>query len=351
MNETRKLGTTRGRIILFTILGLLTLLLFFIDIAIGSVSIPVHEVFSTLFNSTGITDTNWIIIHDYRLPKALTALLAGAALSVSGLQMQTVFRNPLAGPYVLGISAGASLGVALLILGMPWLKISLSNIFLSHISTVLAAFIGAGAFLFIILSVSARIKDVMTILILGILLGSGVSAIVNILQFFSNQSLLKSYVLWTMGDLSNVTIQQLNIMIPVVLFGLITSILSIKMLNAFLLGEEYAKTMGMNIMLARFILFVSTSLLAGTVTAFCGPIGFIGIAVPHLSRIIFGTAHHGVMVPGTILTGAIFLLTSDIISHLPGSEAVLPVNAITSLLGIPVIIWIIFRNLKFSSMV
>ena len=351
MKKLPHAATRKGKVFIFVTLSVLLLLLFFMDIALGSVKISPAEVFRALINPENATDTAFIIIRDFRLPKALTALFAGTALSVSGLQMQTVFRNPLAGPYVLGISAGASLGVALMILGLPMMHVSPTQLTLTNISTVVAAFTGAGVFLFIILTVSTRIRDVMTILILGILLGSAVSAIVNILQFFSNQSLLKTYVLWTMGNLSNVTGNQLKIMIPVTGFALLMSLFSVKILNALLLGEEYAKTMGLNITLARTVVFISTSLLAGTVTAFCGPIGFIGIAVPHLTRLLFGTARHEIMIPGTMLTGGIFLLTSDIISHLPGSESVLPVNAITSLLGIPVIVWIIFKNMRFSSMV
>jgi iron complex transport system permease protein len=213
---------------------------------------------------------------------------------------------------------------------------------------VAASWAGAGAVMFLIMIISARVKEIMTILILGIMLSAGISAIVTIMQYFSNESMLKAYVIWTMGSLGNLTESQLSVLLISVSAGLILSLLSIKMMNALLTGENYAKSIGLNIKLARVLIFTCTSILAGSVTAFCGPIGFIGIAVPHLARIVFKTADNRVLVPGTILIGGSMMLLSDIISQLPGSESVLPVNSVTSLIGIPIVIWIILRNRKYS---
>jgi len=284
----------------------------------------------------------------FRMPKAITALTVGVALSLSGLQMQTVFRNPMAGPYVLGISSGASLGVAFVILGFS------SNITPETLSglgnwiLVVAAWAGAGAVMLLIMAISSRVKDIMTILILGIMLSGGISAIVTIMQYFSNESMLKSYVLWTMGSLGNLTANQLNVLLISVSAGMFLSLFLSKMLNALLIGENYASSIGLNVKFARTVIFICTSILAGSVTAFCGPIGFIGIAVPHIVRILFKTSDHKVLVPGTILMGGAVMLFSDIVSQLPGSESVLPVNAVTSLIGIPVVIWVILRNRKYS---
>lgn len=314
---------------LFILLTALTALLFCIDLSVGSVSIPLREVWAALTGGECPAATAKIIIN-IRLIKAIVALLAGAALSVSGLQMQTLFRNPLAGPYVLGISSGASLGVALVMLtGIG-----------SSLGVAGAAWIGAGAVLLVIGAIGHRIKDIMVILILGMMFSSGVSAIVQILQYISRDEALKSFVIWTMGSLGDVTGSQLLILIPAVLAGLLLAVVAIKPLNMLLFGEEYAVTMGLDIRRCRIILFVSTTLLAGTVTAFCGPIGFIGLAMPHITRMLFGNSDHRVLVPGTVLTGASILIVCDIISKL----FTLPINAITALLGIPIVVWIVLRN-------
>lgn len=287
------------------------------------------------------------IILNFRIPKVITAVLAGAALSVSGLQMQTIFRNPLAGPYVLGISAGASLGVAILVLGLSSMG-ALTIFAMDNWIIALAAWLGSGLILILILIVSFRVKDIMTILILGILFGSATSAVVTILQYFSHETYLKAFVVWTMGSLGGVTKAQLNVLIPGIIAGLTISFLSSKLLNVMLTGENYARSMGVNILLTRFLVFISTSMLAGSVTAFCGPIGFIGIAVPHLARFIFKSANHFVLIPATAIIGSVILIISDILSQLPGFERILPINSITALLGIPIIIWIIIKNRKFA---
>lgn len=336
---------SRSRL-LFFILGLTIVILFVLDILFGSVTISAGEVIKALFADS---DSNYeTIILKFRLPKAITAVAVGIGLSLSGLQMQTVFRNPMAGPDVLGISSGASLGVAFVILGFSS-NLSADNISgLGNWILVVAAWIGAGAIMLLIMAISSRVKDIMTILIIGIMLSSGISAVVTIMQYFSNETMLKAYVIWTMGSLGNLTSGQLNILLISLSAGTILSFLSVKMLNALLLGENYAGSIGLNIRLARIIVFTCTSILAGSVTAFCGPIGFIGIAVPHIVRILFKTSDHKILIPGTILAGGSLMLLSDIISQLPGSDSVLPVNSVTSLIGIPVVIWVIFRNRKYS---
>jgi iron complex transport system permease protein len=338
----------KRNILIFASLLFLLLVLFITDIFFGSVSIKPVEVLKALFlNSDNDFAT---IILKFRIPKAITAVLVGIALSLSGLQMQTVFRNPMAGPDVLGISSGASLGVAFVILGFSS-GISPSGLsVLGNWVLVIASWIGAGAIMFLIMIISQRVKDIMTILILGIMLSSGISAIVTIMQYFSNETMLKAYVIWTMGSLGNLTSSQLNVLFISVLAGLILSLLSSKMLNALLMGENYASSIGLNVKFSRIVIFSCTSILAGSVTAFCGPIGFIGIAVPHVARIIFKTSDHKVLIPGTILLGGTIMLASDIISQLPGSESILPLNSVTSLIGIPVVIWILLRNRKYSSL-
>ena len=314
---------------IFLLLGMLTVSLFAIDLSVGVVNIPLGDVWHALFggDSNPLTER---IVRNIRMIKAVVALLAGAALSVSGLQMQTLFRNPLAGPYVLGISSGASLGVALLVLAGVGSSFGIAG----------AAWIGSAAVLLVIASVGRRIRDIMVILILGMMFSSGVSAVVQILQYISREEALKAFVIWTMGSLGDVTVPQLSVLIPSVVMGLLIAVLTIKPLNMLLFGEDYARSMGLNIRRARMLIFVSTTLLAGTVTAFCGPIGFIGLAMPHVTRMIFSNGDHRVLLPGTMLTGAAVLLVCDIVSKL----FTIPINAVTSLLGIPVVVWVVLRN-------
>jgi iron complex transport system permease protein len=322
------------------------LILFFIlDLFLGSVSIKPGEIIKAIFNNSD--DTTKIILTQFRLPKAITALLVGIALSISGLQMQTLFRNPMAGPYVLGLSSGASLGVAFVILGFSADLSPESIKGFGNWAIAAASWTGAGLVMLLIMMISSRVKNIMTVLILGIMLSSAISAIVSIMQYFSNETMLKAYIIWTMGSLGNLTASQLNVMLLSVLIGVILSLISVKMLNALLLGEDYAKSIGLDVRMSRYVIIAGTSILAGTITAFCGPIGFIGIAVPHLARIIFRTSDHKVLIPGTILAGAIIMLASDIISQMPGSDNVLPVNSVTALIGIPVVVWVILRDQKY----
>lgn len=324
--------------ILFILFTAAVAVLFAADIAVGSVSIPIRDVWAAL--TGGECDpTTARIIRDIRLMKAVVALVAGAALAVSGLQMQTLFRNPLAGPYVLGVSSGASLGVALFILGAPMLGLT-GHAWLSSLGVAGAAWIGAAATLALVAAISTRIKDIMVILILGMMISSGVSAIVQILQYLSAEEALKSFVIWTMGSLGDVTATQLALLLPAVAAGAALSVAAIKSLNMLLLGENYARSMGLDLHRSRSIILLSTTLLAGTVTAFCGPIGFIGLAMPHVARVIFRNADHRTLMPAAALTGAASLLLCDMVAKL----LALPVNSITALLGIPVVIWVVVRN-------
>ena len=323
---------------LFIILSILLVVLFFLDLLVGSVHIPLRDILGAIVG-VDVDPATRLIVLDIRLIKAVVAILTGMALSVSGLQMQTLFRNPLAGPYVLGINSGASLGVALFILGMPLLGIA-TNSTMSSIGTAGAAWLGSALILAFVASVSTRIKDIMVILILGMMISSGVSAVVQILQYLSNEEALKSFVIWTMGSLGDVTTNQLHLMLPAVLIGLVVSIAVIKPLNLLLLGEQYARTMGLNVRRSRYLIFLSTTLLAGTVTAFCGPIGFVGLAIPHIARMLFSNADHRILLPASALCGAVVLLTCDIISK----WLTLPINTITALLGIPIVIWVVIRN-------
>ena len=316
-------------VLLFTALAALTLFLFLLDLAVGAVAVPLGDVWAALTGGDCPRATAKIILN-IRLIKAVFALLAGAALSVSGLQMQTLFRNPLAGPYVLGISSGASLGVALVVLAGVGSSIGIAG----------AAWLGAAIVLVVIAAVGHRIKDIMVILILGMMFSSGIGAVVQILQYVANDESLKMFVVWTMGSLGDVTLNQLTVLIPSIVTGLLLAVVTIKPLNLLLFGEEYAVTMGLNVRRSRGLLFLSTTLLAGTVTAFCGPIGFIGLAMPHVTRMLFRNSDHRVLVPGTVLSGASVLLLCDLVSKL----FTLPINAITALLGIPIVVWVVLRN-------
>lgn len=323
--------------IIFVVLAALTALLLLVDIGAGSVKLSIGEVADALLGRGDNPATTKIVV-DIRLTKGIVAIIAGIALSVSGLQMQTLFRNPLAGPYVLGVSSGASLAVALFILGAP-LTGGLSATAAS-LGMTGAALVGSAVVLALIAVAGRRLKDIMVVLILGMMVSSAISAIVQILQYMSSDEALKSFVIWTMGSLGNVTSDQLPILAVTVAVGLILAVTTTKSLNLLLLGEEYAVTMGYDNSRGRTMILVSTALLAGSVTAFCGPIGFVGLALPHVARVAFGTADHRVLIPGAALTGAAVMLGCDIVSKL----FVIPVNAVTALVGIPIVIWIVFRN-------
>ncbi|MDR2287208.1 MAG: iron ABC transporter permease [Prevotellaceae bacterium] len=322
----------------FTLLGCLLVLLFVTDLMVGSVDISLKDICDSFFGEEiGASK----ILYRFRLPKACVAVFTGISLSVAGLQMQTIFRNPLADPYVLGVSSGAGLGVALFIMGASSFAIVES---LRDVGTYVAALGGSSIVLILILLVSLQVKNVMSILILGVMFGSGISAIISILQYFGANAGVKTYVIWTMGSLGSVSSDKILLMGVALFAGVVISIFSIKPLNALLLGENYAKSMGVNIQRSRNIVFLGTSILTGTATAFCGPIGFIGIAVPHLTRMLFRQADHRVLMPGTMLTGSCIMLLCDIISQSIIKNITLPINSITALLGIPVIIFVIFST-------
>ncbi|MBW6500408.1 MAG: iron ABC transporter permease [Bacteroidales bacterium] len=340
------MDNTGKNIIIFTVLLVITSLLFLLDIFMGSVSLKITDVLKALF-TTSEPEIEMIVLR-FRLPKAITATVVGIALSISGLQMQTLFRNPMAGPYVLGISSGASLGVAFIILGFS-ADLSPENLRgMGNWSVIAAAWAGAAAVMVLMLWLSSKLKDILTVLVIGIMLAGGISAIVTIMQYFSHETMLKAYIVWTMGSLGNLTASQLNVMLLSVSAGIVISLLSVKSLNALLLGENYAATIGLNVGLSRLLILTGTSILAGSITAFCGPIGFIGIAVPHVTRLIFRSADHRILLPGIFLTGSSIMLLSDIVSQLPGSDNVLPVNSVTAMIGIPVVIWVVLRNRKYQ---
>ena len=320
---------------------------FILDIALGSVAIPPAEVVAILLGRSSESVAWTGIVEQIRVPKATTAVLAGAALSVGGLQMQTLFRNPLAGPSVLGITSGASLGVALVTLttGSTMTTFATQALGLSQgWLIVLAATGGAAGVLLLILWVSFRINDYVVLLIVGLMVGNITLSIVGIWQYFSQPEQIQNYVLWTLGSLQSVTPRHLPVLLIVVGSGAVFSFLSSKWLNALLLGENYARSLGLNLNRARAGIIISTSVLAGAITGFCGPIGFVGIAVPHLARSLFRTSNHFVLIPGVMLLGAVVMLGCDIISQVPGSQTVLPINAITALVGSPVVIAVILRS-------
>jgi len=332
--------------IIFLIILVSLILAFLLDLALGSVDIPLNEVVKILLGQEPEKVTWTHIILKFRLPKALTATLAGAALGVSGLQMQTLFKNPLAGPFVLGISSGASLGVALVVLTAsattPTLLADLGII--SDFGLVIAASLGAASVLGMMLVVSRRVQDTMTLLILGLLFGYATSAIVSILLQFSSKERIQSYIMWTFGSFAGVTWKQLVVLIPVILLSLLGAVLQSKSLNALLLGESYARSLGLTVQKTRFSIITSASILAGAITAFCGPIAFLGVAIPHLCRSLFNTSDHRILIPSVTMMGAILALFADLFSQLAVSQMVLPLNAVTALIGTPVVTWVILRR-------
>jgi iron complex transport system permease protein len=336
---------SRRNTILFFVFSFLVLAVFFLQLLLGSVAIPFSEVLHILSHQASSNEAWKNIVIESRLPAAIAALLAGGGLSVSGLQMQTMFRNPVAGPYVLGISAGASLGVALFILAASAFGIHEIHL-LSSWSIILAAATGAVLIFFINFLISFRLSDVVAILIIGLMIGGGISALIEIMQSFSSNEALKNYVLWTFGSFRYVDLNQVFYLSLVVFAGVVFSFLLSKPLNLLLLGDTYATSSGLNIRNAKILIVLCTSILAGSITAFCGPIGFVGLAVPHLARSVFKTADHKILIPACVVLGAGICGLCNIIAATPGSDNVLPVNAITSLLGAPVVIWIILRQRK-----
>ena len=330
----------------FLLLFLVLILFITINISYGSVNIPFKDIITSIFKNESTKETWNYIVLNYRVPKAITAILVGSGLAISGLLMQTLFRNPLAGPYVLGISSGASLGVAVLILGSSilggsFLIMAQSSIFLS-----IAASVGSFIVLFAVMIVAKQVKNTMTILIIGLMFSSLTAAIISVLAYFSSAENLQQYLFWSFGSLGNLTWNEILIFTIITFAGVILILPTLKPLNSLLLGENYAKSVGINFNRTRNIILVATSLLTGVITAFSGPIAFIGLATPHITKLIFNTSNHKLLIPAVALIGAIMMLISDTIAQLPNSEFTLPINAITSLFGAPVVIWLLLRKKK-----
>lgn len=330
----------------FLVLTIALLLSMLLNISLGSVSIPFKDTIKVLFGGT-LKTTSWeYIILNYRIPKALTAILVGGGLAVSGLLMQTLFRNPLAGPFVLGISSGASLGAALLIMGVSLLSGFATFQFLSDFSLAVAASIGSFLVLAVVMVVANRVRDTMALLIIGLMFGSITGAIVSVLAYFSPAEQLQRFIFWSYGSVGNLSWEQLIILTVIVVAGLFLALFSLKNLNALLLGENYAKSLGVSVKKSKFLIILSTGLLAGSITAFAGPIAFVGLAVPHLTRQFFNTMEHRVLLPAVFLYGGVLMLLCDCIAQLPNSVNVLPINAITSIIGAPVVIWLLVKKRK-----
>lgn len=335
------------RLVFWAACSAAVVVLFLLELILGSVTIPFKEIGKILIGINPEKASWQTIVVIFRLPRAITACLAGAGLAVCGLQMQTLFHNPLAGPSILGIGSGASLGVALVVLTVTTTDASMFLDGLGLVgeaAMVLAAGAGSAAVLFLVLAASRRVKSVVTLLILGLLFGYATNAIVSILMHFSISERIQAYISWTFGSFSGTTWRQLYIFIPIALSTMFVIQLSRKPLNGLLLGETYAHSMGLNVRRTRRILIATTAVLTGTITAFCGPIGFLGVAVPHLARSILSTSDHRALLPASALLGALLALFADLIAHLPGSGSVLPLNAVTALIGAPVVGWVILRR-------
>lgn len=327
-------------------LGLFSLLIlaFLANLALGNVLIPLGDVCEILLNQSHEKHTWTYIILDYRFPKAIVAILTGVGLSISGLIMQTLFRNPLAGPYVLGLSSGASLGVAIVIMGSFLLPTFVADFLVNDYGILIGAFFGSFLVLLLVFFVASKLKDTMSILIVGLMFSSLTSAIINVLTSFSSAEQLQKFTFWTLGSLGNLNQNQVYLLTTVVSIGLLLSFTIIKPLDGLLLGENYARSLGISIKRTRNISIIATSILAGTITAFVGPIAFVGLAIPHMAKLIFQTSQHKTLFVATLLLGAITMLVCDTISQMPNQDFTIPINAITSILGAPVVIWLIIRK-------
>ena len=329
-------------------LSILFLLCFFTNLSLGSASIPIDDVFNALIGKS-TSNENWqYIIQDYRLPKAITAILVGSGLGISGLLMQTLFRNPLAGPFVLGISSGASLGVAILILGASYLGANISSYSFTSWGQAIAASIGSFLVLSAVMLAAIKVRNTMSILIIGLMFGSLTAAVISVLAYFSSANQLQQYMFWSFGSLGNLSWKEISALLIVFIIGILFVVFIIKPLNSLLLGENYAKSMGVNVKRTRNFTLIATSLLTGVITAFSGPIAFIGLAVPHLTKLLFSTSNHKTLLPAVAISGSIIMLICDSIAQLPNSEYTLPINAITSLFGAPIIIWLLVRKRKIN---
>lgn len=324
------------------LLGGLLLILSFASISMGSLDIPMGETVSAIFGGKG---SKWHdIIWEFRLPRTLTCILAGIALASSGLMMQTLFRNPLAGPDVLGLSSGASLLVAILILGGTQGAIFLSELSLSPWGIALAASLGSGLVFGLIVAAAQKVKDNVSLLIIGLMIGAAAASMVTALQFLSKADDLQAFVIWTMGSVGGTGWSEINVLMLITIIGITLAIGSSKSLNTLLLGENYAQSLGVNVQRSRLLIVFSTCLMSGAVTAFCGPIAFVGLAVPHLVRIILSTSNHKILLPAVMMGGASLILFCDILTQVAGRSQSLPLNAVTSLIGAPVVIWVVMKS-------
>ena len=345
MKNKKHLTSSSKAISLLGIITLLNVILLFANLFWGSVNIPAIKILDLLFSGNAENPSiEEIIIMQSRLPQALTALLTGASLSVAGLLMQTLFRNPLAGPGILGISSGASIGVAIISLVGGSVGIHLFSSIFQELSMLVAAFVGAFIFLGIILVFANYIKNNISLLIIGLLLGYTASSLIGFLQFISHEQQLHSFVIWGLGSFSNVSLDQLKIYSILIILSVGVSFLFVKPLNLLLLGENYAANLGIPIKRLRFLIILVTGILTATATAYAGPIAFIGLAVPHLARLIFKTTDHKILLPGIVLTGMGIALACNLISRLPALEQALPINTVTSLFGAPLVIWFLIKN-------
>lgn len=328
----------------WALLLLSLLLLFILNLSLGSVRIPMSEITAILFSGQG-TEQVWTeIVWNFRMTKALTCVLAGSGLAAAGLQMQTLFRNALAGPDVLGLSSGASLAVALIFMSPVTGLAFLSTPHPLLLST--AASLGCIAVLLVMLLVARKLEDPVSLLIVGLMVGAATSSVVSVLQYLSKAEEMQVYIIWTFGSLGGLSWLEINILSVGILVGIILAFSQMKSLNAWLLGDQYARSMGIDLRKSRLMIILSAAILTGAVTAFCGPIAFVGLAVPHLTRLVINTHNHKILLPAVLVGGAALLLFCDILAHLPGSNYVLPVNALTALIGAPVVIWVIIRNKK-----
>ena len=314
--------------------------LFLLNISLGSIKIPLHQILESL---SGQSEQNiWNdIIWQFRFPKAITCAVAGASLATGGLLMQTLFRNPLAGPDVLGLSAGASLLVSLMILSG-----NAVTLFSGPWAISIAASVGSAAVFLLVISISQRLRDNVSLLIIGLMIAAVTQSIVSVLQFVSKAEDLQTFMIWTLGSVGGTSWKEINVMLVIFLVGGLISFASIKSLNALLLGDNYAQSVDINLKRSRFLIVLATSLMTGVVTAFCGPIAFVGLAVPHMIRLIIKTSNHKILIPAVMIGGAILLLLCDMLAQLPGSTQILPLNAVTSVIGAPVVIWMILHSKK-----
>ncbi|MDY5938857.1 MAG: iron ABC transporter permease [Phocaeicola sp.] len=329
---------------LLCVLSMLIVLAFVMDIMYGSISLSIEEVWRALVYGDEQASSTYII-RNFRLPKALTALFAGAGIAIAGLQMQSLFHNPLADTSILGINSGAGVGVAMYTMAYSLFpSVAIWNSGVAVWGVIISACLGSAIVLLLIAMVASRVHSIVSVLIVGVMVGFLASAIISILQFFSDEETLKTYLLWSFGSVTGTTWKQLYVLLPIITTGLCLALMMPKPMNALALGERYAHSVGINVSFTRFALIGITSLLAGSITAFTGPIAFLGLAVPHFVRILFKTSDHRILIPATMLVGALLLLVCDLLTQVPGKGMTLPINALTSLIGAPVVIAIIIRN-------